>query len=160
MSLDSRGRRTVAGAGLARRRIGRYVVVFDEATSRRLARFGHETSGPERTVRRFLASLGMRFRVRNRDLPGSPDIANRSRKWAIFVHGCFWHHHYGCSRAAVPSRNRAFWVAKFSRNRRRDRRVLSQLQRGGFTVGVVWECEVSRVSLLRQRLQDVLRASL
>lgn len=143
---------------VARRRIGKHLVVYDEATSRRLARFGHETSGPERLVRRFLASLGLRFRVCNRDLPGSPDVANRSRKWAVFVHGCFWHHHPRCRRAAVPSRNRAFWLAKFRRNRARDHRVVSQLQADGFTVGVAWECEVNRVGVLQRRLAKVVRA--
>ena len=144
---------------LARRRVGGHLIVYDESTSRRLARFGHETSRPERVVQRFLSSAGLRFRTHNRDLPGSPDVANRTRKWAAFVHGCFWHHHAGCRRATVPSRNRAFWLSKFRDNRRRDRRVVSQLEEAGFTVAVVWECEVAQSPVLRRRLSKLVRAA-
>jgi DNA mismatch endonuclease (patch repair protein) len=144
---------------LARRRLGGHLIVYDEATSRRLARFGHETSGPEHLVRRFLSSAGLRFRTENRDLPGSPDVANRSKKWAVFVHGCYWHHHAGCHRATVPTRNQPFWLAKFRDNRRRDRRVVSQLVAAGFTVAVVWECEMARPLVLRQKLSMVVRAA-
>ena len=142
---------------LSRRRVGGHLIVYDQATSRRLARFGHETSTPERLVRSFLSSAGLRFRTHNRDLPGSPDVANRSKKWAVFVHGCYWHHHAGCYRATVPTRNRAFWLAKFRDNRRRDRRVVSQLERAGFTVAVVWECEAVAPRVLGRRLAEVVR---
>src|SRR5687767_14799980 len=73
---------------------------------------------PEQTVRQILHSLGARFRIANRDLPGSPDIANRSRRWAIFVNGCFWHGHYPCARlkvrrsSRVPVANQEFWRLK------------------------------------------------
>ncbi len=142
---------------LRRRRVGGHLIVYDETTSRRLSRFGHETSRPELVVRRFLHQAGLRFRTSNRDLPGSPDVANRSRKWAVFVHGCYWHHHRGCRRATVPTRNRAFWLAKFRDNRRRDRRVVAELERDGFTVAVLWECEVGRPEVLRRGLAAVLR---
>ena len=144
---------------LSRRRVGGHLIVYDQATSRRLARFGHETSTPERVVRSFLSSAGLRFRTSNRDLPGSPDVANRTKKWAVFVHGCYWHHHTGCYRATVPTRNRAFWLAKFRDNRRRDRRVVSELERQGFTVSVVWECEVVEPHTLARRLAGVVRAA-
>lgn len=143
---------------LAQRRVGGHLIVYDQATSRRLARFGHETSGPEQIVRRLLFAAGLRFRNQNRDLPGSPDLANRSKKWAVFVHGCYWHHHAGCHRATVPVRNRVFWLAKFQDNRRRDRRVVSRLEAEGFTVAVVWECEMPKHRLLGQRLSRVVRA--
>ena len=143
---------------LARRRVGGHLIVYDQATSRRLARFGHETSGPERLVRRLLSSAGLRFRTQNRDLPGSPDVANRSKQWAVFVHGCYWHHHVGCRRATVPTRNRAFWLAKFRDNRRRDRRVVSQLEAAGFTVAVIWECELAKPRVFSQKLSKVVRA--
>jgi DNA mismatch endonuclease (patch repair protein) len=144
---------------LARRRVGGHLIVYDQATSRRLARFGHETSGPEQVVRGFLSAIGLRFRNQNRDLPGSPDVANRSKKWAVFVHGCYWHHHAGCRRATVPTRNRAFWLAKFQGNRTRDRRVVSRLEAAGFTVAVVWECEMAKARVLAQKLSKVVRAA-
>ncbi len=144
---------------LAGRRVGGHLIVYDQATSRRLARFGHETSGPERAVRSFLSAAGLRFRTQNRDLPGSPDVANRSKRWAVFVHGCYWHHHAGCYRATVPTRNRAFWLSKFRDNRRRDRRVVSQLEAAGFTVAVVWECEMAKPGVLDRKLSKVVRAA-
>lgn len=144
---------------LARRRVGGHLIVYDRATSRRLARFGHEASGPERSVRGYLSSFGLRFRTQNRDLPGSPDLANRSRKWVIFVHGCYWHHHGGCRRATVPTRNRAFWLSKFRENRRRDRRVVSRLAKAGFTVAVIWECEVAKPRVMSRRLAKVVRVA-
>jgi DNA mismatch endonuclease Vsr len=143
--------------GQTRRRIGKHLVVSDPTTSRRLARFGHETTEPERLVRRYLFAQGYRFRVHNRDLPGSPDIANRSRRWAVFVHGCFWHHHIRCSRATVPARNRAFWLAKFRDNHRRDRRVVTELEKHAFVVAVLWECQVKQPWFLHRRLSTLLR---
>jgi len=100
--------------------------------------------------------MGVRFRVSNRDLPGSPDIANRRRRWAIFVHGCFWHSHRGCVRATVPKRNRAFWVAKFAANRARDARVVRELQGRGYRTLVIWECDARRSQLVERRLRAFL----
>ena len=97
---------------------------------------------PERAVRQIVHALGHRFRVRNRDLPGSLDLANRTRRWAIFVHGCFWHAHVGCPHAAIPKRNREFWAAKLAGNRARDQRAVAALKRDGWRVAAVWECEL------------------
>ena len=96
---------------------------------------------PEVVVRRALRELGMSYRTCNSDLAGSPDAANRKRRWAVFVHGCFWHHHDGCRRATVPKRNHAFWLAKFAQNRERDARAARELRSLGFRVVTVWECE-------------------
>lgn len=95
----------------------------------------------ELQVRRVLHAVGGRFRANVRDLPGSPDIANRVKRRAIFVHGCYWHRHQGCSRATLPSRNREFWQAKFADNVRRDRRKEQELRAFGFEVLTIWECE-------------------
>ena len=104
----------------------------------------------------FLHELGHRYRVRNRDLPGSPDVANRSRRWAVFVHGCYWHRH-GCKATTTPKRNRAFWEAKFARNVERDAESAAALRKLGFTVVVVWECETKGdLAALRERLHSEL----
>ena len=79
-----------------------------------LARVKQKKTRPEEEVARRLRDLGLAYRRNVRTLPGSPDFANRSRGWAIFVNGCFWHHHTGCRRAGVPKHNRAFWQAKFA----------------------------------------------
>lgn len=98
---------------------------------------------PELMVRRLLAELGHRYRLTNRDLAGSPDIANRQKAWAVFVHGCFWHRH-GCKATTTPARNREFWEAKFARNVARDRRSIEALEAAGFEVVVIWECQTKR----------------
>jgi DNA mismatch endonuclease (patch repair protein) len=112
----------------------------------------HGTSAEE-LVRALLAKLGHAFRTKNRDLPGSPDVANRTRRWAVFVHGCFWHSHAGCPRATVPKRNRAFWEEKFEQNRARDARMIAALRKLGYLVVILWECEIeTRASVVERRL--------
>lgn len=124
------------------RRPGPKDLVLDPETSARLGRVRQANTEPELLVRQLLHRLGFRFRVGARDLPGSPDIVNRRKRWAVFVHGCFWHAHRGCNRATVPTRNRAFWTDKFSANRRRDARKIRELQDMGYNIAVIWECEV------------------
>ncbi len=134
-------------------------IVTDARTSVRLGRVRQSSTAPELVVRRALAALGHRFRIRNRDLPGSPDVANRKRQWAIFVHGCFWHRHPDCTRTTTPKRNRQFWLDKFRANRTRDRRAQRALAALGYRVVVVWECETERrperlVADLRRQLRS------
>ena len=107
---------------------------------------------PELVVRRCLQLLRIHYRLDNRDLPGSPDLANRRRRWAVFVHGCFWHRHPGCRLATTPTRNRDFWVAKFERNVLRDHQRADELRAKGYRVITVWECETRDPEQLVQRL--------
>jgi DNA mismatch endonuclease, patch repair protein len=109
--------------------------------SARMSRVRRRSTTPELQVRRMLLAMGLRYRISNRDLPGSPDVANRAKKWAVFVHGCFWHRHAGCPRATTPRTNREFWLRKFAANRKRDERVQAELRKMGFKVAIVWECE-------------------
>lgn len=111
---------------------------------------------PELAVRAMVREAGGHYRVSNRDLPGSPDIANRSRKWAIFVHGCFWHAHEGCSQAVLPKRNRAVWRRKFAGNRMRDARKEAALRELGYSVLIVWECELDEVARLKKSVRRLL----
>jgi len=127
----------------------------DDETSVRMGLVRQKGTRPELTVRRLLVELGHRYRLTNRDLTGSPDVANRQQAWAVFVHGCFWHRH-GCKATTTPGRNREFWEAKFARNVARDRRSIEALEAAGFKVVVIWECqtkqgdEVVRQELLRR----------
>lgn len=111
------------------------------AVSERMGRVRQRDTDAELRVRRIVAEMGLHYRTSNRDLPGSPDLANRTKKWAVFVHGCFWHHHLGCTAATVPKANRSFWQAKFAANRTRDLHVRSELEAKGFTVATLWECQ-------------------
>lgn len=138
---------------IARIRGSKFTIDTDRATSARLARIRQRGTRPEQLVATALRSAHLRARRTNRDLPGSPDFANRSRRFSVFVHGCFWHHHAGCRKATVPTRNRTFWLAKFGDNRRRDRRAISALRKLGFRVVVIWECETSDPAKIMRRLQ-------
>jgi DNA mismatch endonuclease (patch repair protein) len=130
---------------------------LDTETSVRLSKVRRRDTSAELAVRRILFRGGLRYRITNRDLPGSPDIANRSARWAVFVHGCFWHHHEGCARATVPRNNRTFWLDKFTANAARDARVTTELRQRGYKCIVVWECEVIRTPRrVRRRLLRVL----
>ena len=109
----------------------------------------------ELVVAKVCRSLGISYRRNVRSLPGAPDLANKSRRWAVFVNGCYWHHHTGCIRATIPKRNHEFWVEKFHANRRRDAAKIRQLRADGFKVVLIWECEVDDVAPLRQRLAQI-----
>ena len=110
--------------------------------SERMSRVRGKDTKPELIVRRLLHGLGYRYRLHARDLPGKPDIVFRSRRKAIYVHGCFWHRHEGCSLASRPKTRQEFWEAKFQSNVARDRRVAKQLELNEWKVVVIWECEV------------------
>lgn len=97
-------------------------------------------TGPERTLRVWMWRRGYRFVTNSGKLPGRPDLSNTRRRWAIFVHGCFWHGHPGCSKARLPKRNLQFWAEKVAGNAARDRRKEEELRARGFDVYVVWEC--------------------
>lgn len=108
---------------------------------------------PEKIVRKIVSSLGFRYRLHNRNLPGKPDLSNVTRKKAIFVHGCFWHRHANCKMASVPASNKEYWKEKFRRNKRRDQAALDALKKMGWRPLVVWECEIRQPEKLKRRLE-------
>jgi DNA mismatch endonuclease, patch repair protein len=124
--------------------------------SRLMAGIRGKDTKPERIVRRLAHSLGYRFRLHRRDLPGCPDLVFPSRQKAIFVHGCFWHQHSNCRKATLPKTRRAFWRAKLFKNRARDRRAIKALESEGWSALIVWECEMKDLALLSRRLQSFL----
>ncbi len=96
---------------------------------------------PELIVRKALHSLGFRFRLHSKALPGKPNIVLPKHKAVVFVHGCFWHHHKGCGKSKLPTSNAEFWQTKIFENVRRDKKTISHLRRLGWRVLIVWECE-------------------
>jgi DNA mismatch endonuclease Vsr len=114
----------------------------DAVTSARMKRVRRHGTDLELIVRRYLWHRGLRFSVQNWELPGSPDIANRKRRWAVFVHGCYWHGHRRCQLGRAPKTNQEFWAAKVRDNRRRDAAKVKQLLALGFVVVTVWGCRV------------------
>lgn len=99
---------------------------------------------PELALRRALWRKGFRYRVNDKRLPASPDIVLPQYKTVVFVHGCFWHGHEGCSKYTIPKTNTDFWVAKVSRNKERDQETWRQLEAKGWSVIIVWECELTK----------------
>lgn len=84
--------------------------------SQMMSRIRSKNTAPETRVRSAAHRLGLRFRNHAADLPGKPDLVNRHRRWAIFVHGCFWHGHPGCALASKPRSNSAYWEPKLRGN--------------------------------------------
>ena len=115
---------------------------------------------PEMVVRRMVHGLGYRYRLRYRELPGSPDLVLPRLDKAIFVHGCFWHRHSCAAGQSTPASRVAYWQTKFERNVMRDRSNLRKLRRLGWSVLVVWECQTSarKWEALRRRLARFLVA--
>jgi len=113
-----------------------------------MARVKNRDTNPEIIVRKLLHRKGYRFRVQRNDLPGKPDIVLHKYRAAVFVHGCFWHGHSGCSRAARPKSNVEFWNHKLDKNMERDRRVCEQLRSLGWHILVVWQCQTANCETL------------
>lgn len=99
---------------------------------------------PELLARQWLWSHGYRYRLNVKSVPGKPDIILRRYRTAIFVNGCFWHGHEGCSKYTIPKSNTDFWINKVSRNKERDKRNYNDLYNAGWHVIVIWECQLKK----------------
>ena len=99
---------------------------------------------PEWILRCGLHRMGFRYRLRDKKLPGTPDLVFPKYRTVVFVHGCFWHRHEGCRKATFPKSRQAFWAEKFAGNVERDAWVRAELERAGWRVIIVWECELER----------------
>jgi DNA mismatch endonuclease, patch repair protein len=127
-----------------------------ERRSWNMSRIRAKDTRPERLVRSLLHSLGYRFRLNRKDMPGRPDIVLPKYRTAIYVHGCFWHRHGGCSLAYTPKTNLEFWSKKFTRNEERDAEVATALKEAGWKQVVIWECETRDKATLARRLKSSL----
>ena len=107
-----------------------------------MSRVRSKDTTPERVVRSALHLAGYRFRLYRSDLPGKPDIVLPKYHAAIFINGCFWHQHPGCRKATIPQNNREFWQRKLNRTIERDKQNKIQLQRLGWKVIILWECDI------------------
>lgn len=113
-----------------------------ERRSWNMSRIQGKDTKPELALRSLLHRNGYRFRLHDRRLPGSPDIVLPKHRTAIFVNGCFWHRHEGCSKAYTPASRTDFWKAKFEATVARDAKKISELRTQGWNVLTVWECEL------------------
>lgn len=105
-----------------------------------MSRICSKNTKPEMAVRKALHAAGFRFRLHVKDLPGKPDLVLPKWKTVVFIHGCFWHRHFGCKDATIPKTRTAWWDEKLSKNKKRDIIICDALIRTGWHVLVVWEC--------------------
>lgn len=115
--------------------------IVDRATrSRMMSGIRGKDTKPEWLVRRALHARGFRYRLHERRLAGRPDLVLPRHRAAVFVNGCFWHGHEGCSYFRLPGTRTDFWEDKISRNRSNDVRNRATLLDTGWRVAAVWEC--------------------
>jgi DNA mismatch endonuclease (patch repair protein) len=112
-----------------------------------------KNTAPELLVRKAAHSLGLRFRLHSRQLPGRPDVVFPKWGTALFVNGCFWHRHPLCKKATTPKSNVPFWKSKFRENTRRDAANYAKLEALGWRVIVLWQCEVRTLDQATKRLK-------
>lgn len=117
-------------------------VYSKEKRSRVMSGVRGKNTKPEKRVRSALHRSGYRFRLHRTDLPGKPDIVLPLYNTVIFVNGCFWHQHPGCRKATIPQNNRPFWKKKLTRTVERDKQNRKDLQRLGWNIIIIWECEI------------------
>jgi DNA mismatch endonuclease (patch repair protein) len=116
-------------------------------------------TAPEMIVRRLAHSMGYRYALHAKKLPGKPDLVFVSRRKIIFVHGCFWHKH-NCRHGRIsPVTNSEYWYAKRQRNAERDRGHIKALRKEGWDVLVLWECWTKDIDIVRKRLRVFLEES-
>jgi DNA mismatch endonuclease (patch repair protein) len=113
-----------------------------EQRSRNMSAIKSKNTKPEITLRKLLHSMGYRFRLHRKDLPGSPDIVLPKYKTVIFVHGCFWHRHENCKYATTPKTRKEFWEKKFRENINRDNLNQANLSLKGWKIIIIWECQL------------------
>ena len=126
-----------------------------EQRSRNMSAIKSKNTKPEIKVRKILHSMGYRFRLHSKDLPGSPDIVLPKYKTVIFVHGCFWHRHENCKYASNPKTRQEFWNKKFKENIKRDSEIQDKIKNLNWRSVVIWECETKNIENLRDKIIDV-----
>ena len=126
-----------------------------EQRSRNMSAIKSKNTKPEIKVRKVLHSMGYRFRLHRKDLPGSPDIVLPKYKTVIFVHGCFWHRHENCKYATTPKTREEFWNNKFRSNIERDLEIHEKIKNLNWRSVVIWECETKNMKNLREKIIDV-----
>lgn len=113
-------------------------------------------TSPEIALRKLLHAQGYRYLLHDRRLPGRPDVVFPARKKAIFINGCFWHRHADCRYSTTPKSEVGFWEAKFRANVARDERNIASLEQMGWSVAVVWQCELKQPEQVLARLTEFL----
>lgn len=125
-----------------------------EKRSEIMSKVRSKNTTPEILIRRLIFSMGYRYRLHVKKLPGKPDIVMAGRRKIIDVRGCFWHGHEGCKYGRLPKSRLDFWIAKISHNRKRDLENLHELENLGWSVLIVWQCELKELNFLKTKLYE------
>ena len=116
-----------------------------EERSKQMALVKNKNTKPEVELKHLFWKLGYHYRYSNwSKLPGKPDLVLEKKKKVVFLHGCFWHRHPGCSNTRLPKSNVEFWEKKLSQNVFHDREVYKQLTQLGWEYLIIWECEMKK----------------
>ena len=118
--------------------------VTTEARSKLMSKIRGKNTKPEKLLRKALWDSGVRYRIHNKSLPGTPDISNKKYHFVIFVDGEFWHGYNWEEKASKIKTNRDFWIPKIERNIRRDIENNKKLVSLGYTVFRFWEHEIKK----------------
>ncbi|MGZ8910679.1 MAG: very short patch repair endonuclease [Methylococcaceae bacterium] len=127
--------------------------VTPEKRSWMMARIRSQNTAPEIKLRKLIFSMGFRYRLHYKGLPGRPDIIFPGKKKVIFMHGCFWHGHPNCRASKLPQTRKDFWESKIHTNKERDKRNIMELEKLNWKVLVVWQCELKNLS----NIQEIIR---
>jgi len=130
-----------------------------EIRSYNMSRIRSKDTKPELLVRKFLFSRGFRYRLHDKKLPGKPDIVLPRYKSVIFINGCFWHGHHECRYFVVPKTRTEWWLSKISKNQTKDSETVGLLQKAGWNIITVWECELKKnvAANTLERIENQLR---
>lgn len=133
-------------------------VLSKEQRHKCMSHIRNKNTKPEMLVRKYLFSLGFRYRINVNTLPGTPDLVLRKYNVVIFINGCFWHGHVGCKYANLPKTNQLFWKQKIETNKKRDIEKQCQLRNLGWNIIQIWECELkpkSRIQTLEKLINTL-----
>lgn len=129
--------------------------VTEATRSRIMAAVHTKNTSAEKTVRSIVYGMGYRYTLNRRELPGSPDLVFKGRRKVIFVHGCFWHGH-SCKYGRLPKSKLDYWQPKIQANRNRDRMQSRRLRKAGWSLMVIWQCQLKGREELEARIRRFL----
>ena len=115
-----------------------------EKRSWNMSRIRGKDTSIEVKVRSYLFAQGFRFRKNDKRYHGKPDVVLPKYHVVIFIHGCFWHQHPGCKEATTPKTRTDFWQEKFDRNVANDNKNRELLEKEGWKVITLWECDINK----------------
>ena len=138
-------------------RDGRSPIPKKHLTSEIMSRIKAKNTKPEIQLRKALRRGGIKhFQLHSQKLPGRPDISFPKKKLAIFVNGCYWHRCPFC-KLNLPKTHLKFWRDKFRKNKARDKKKIRELNKLGWKVLVIWECQIKKdIDKITKRIHNIL----